>query len=300
MYIIYNRKLKEDYIKKMYKTKKKVRKEFFASSIKRRIIKPFLWFKPTRIILKNIVPYTYGHIRKKTDYFSNNRVAIYTAIYGSYDKIFEPKCLPDNCDYYIFTDDDKIARNTAWKKKSVTLKNFEKYTNSEKNRFLKMHPHLLFPDYDYSIYIDGNIEVMTDFTEFIQDFNKFGIKLHKHFSRHCVYKEIDECILQNKIPIEQLEQYRKKLLNENFPRNIGLLEAPIICRQHNNKNCIKLMNLWWNEYSHNIRRDQIALAYILYKEQIDIEKLGELGEDIHADYSFIQHSHKEVKKRGQK
>jgi len=296
MHIIYNNKNRKEYIDKMYKIKKKVRKDFFASSVKRCIIKPFLWFKPTRILLKRVVPYTYSHIKRNVNYFSSNKIAIYTAIYGKYDEVFEPKCLPDNCDYYIFTDNSSINKNSAWKKRQVKIEGFEKYTDAEKNRFLKMHPHLIFSDYDYSIYVDGNIEIMTDFTEFIQNFNKYGVKLHKHFGRHCIYKEIDECISQNKIPIEQLEQYRKKLLNENYPRNIGLLEAPIICRQHNNKTCIKLMDLWWDEYYHNIRRDQIALAYILHKEHIDIDRLGELGEDIHANYSFKQHSHNVAKK----
>lgn len=297
MYIIQNKEDKTDYQKKMYRIKKTVRRDFFRSSIKRRIIKPFLCFKPTRMILKRVVPYTYNAIKTDTNYFSNKKIAVYTAIYGKYDKIYEPKCLPDNCDYYIFTDNNISNEKSVWKRKMVNVDGFEKYSDAEKNRFLKMHPHLLFPDYDYSIYIDGNIEVMADFTEFIQDFNKYGLKLHDHFGRHCVYDEIDECILQNKVPVEQLKRYKEKLLNENFPKKYGLLEAPIVCRQHNNKKCIQIMDLWWNEYCGYIRRDQIALVYVLHKMGINTNELSGLGEDIHANYSFVQHSHNTTRKR---
>lgn len=45
----------------------------------------------------------------------NNRVAVYTAQFGSYDKIIEPAFKYSNVDYYLFTDAD-VPINSLWKK----------------------------------------------------------------------------------------------------------------------------------------------------------------------------------------
>jgi len=284
---------KKEYQLKMYELKKSNRDYFFGLSLKRKILKPFLKSKLTRNLVQRFTPYSYEDIDCNVNYFSSKRIAIYTAIYGNYDQIFEPRTIPDNCDFYIFTDDiNKIPTDSAWEYKEFSRKEFDSLTFAEKNRYLKMHPHILFPDYEYSIYVDGNIEIVTDFTEFIHDFNEYGIKMHNHYKRNCIYQEIDECIKYRKCSVEQLQAYRKKLEREKFPHQWGLLEAPVICREHNNEKCIMLMDVWWKEFYSNIRRDQIALAYVLFKYAVDIKSLNGLGKDIHANYAFVQHSHK--------
>ena len=42
--------------------------------------------------------------RIEVDYFSEDRIAIYTCIIGAYDEILEPVFIPDNCDFYLITD----------------------------------------------------------------------------------------------------------------------------------------------------------------------------------------------------
>lgn len=292
MFSCTDRRKVEKYQDLMFELKKENQDSFFAASWKRKIIRPFLQCKMTRPFFEKITPYSYENVKKESNYFSDSRIAIYTAVYGNYDSCFEPRVKPDNCDYYIFTDDVIENNDSSWKKRKVFFQKFESLSNAQKNRFVKMHPHLLFPEYDYSVYIDGNIEVVTDFTEFIHNFNEYGIKFHLHFNRHCAYDEIDECIRQNKCSVEELEKYREKLLEEGFPRNFGLLEAPVICRKHHVDICKTIMEKWWDEYLNDISRDQLALAYVLYHMGIDLNKLGGLGRDIHSDYAFIQHSHK--------
>ena len=52
-----------------------------------------------------------------------------------------------------------------------------------------MHPDVLFEDYNYSIYIDGNIKVIGDLTAYINLISKAGIAVHRHGKRDCVYEE---------------------------------------------------------------------------------------------------------------
>lgn len=280
-----------EYSEEMYRKKVHTRDYIFSLSLKRKLVKNLLKYGLFNSYLRKKCPYSYGKIDKNANYFSDKRIAIYTGVFGGYDTIYTPQIKPDNVDYFIFSD-EKID-DPVWVYKEVSFpRELGNLSNAEKNRYVKMHPHVLFPDYDYSIYVDGSIEIITDFTEFIYCLNEYGFALHKHYERNCAYSEIDECIAQRKCSVEELENYRSKLEMEGFPHGFGLLEAPVLVREHHNSKCIDLMNNWWIEYKNNIKRDQLALIYLVWKLGISPNELGTLGDDVHANYAFIHHSHK--------
>jgi len=51
----------------------------------------------------------------EANYFSSARIAIYTSIFGEIDTIHEPLTTPDNCDFFILTDQE-LASTSFWKK----------------------------------------------------------------------------------------------------------------------------------------------------------------------------------------
>ena len=130
----------------------------------------------------------------KGAYFSNENFIVYTAIFGAYDLPQEPLFVPDNCSFYIFTD-QPVAENSVWKKCPTDFlgPQFAQLSNPYKNRFCKMFPHKLFPQAKHSIYLDGNIMPITDLTEFITLLSAYGLLTHAHKSRRCVYDEINAC-----------------------------------------------------------------------------------------------------------
>lgn len=290
MFDVKDDNFKINYQEEMYKLKKETRDYIFSLSAKRRIVKPLLKYGLFKGYLRKKCPYSYGVIDKNTNYFSKNKIAVYTGVFGNYDNIYTPKIKPDNIDYFIFSDNE--IKNPVWKYRELKLpEELGQLSNAEKNRYIKMHPHILFPEYKYSIYVDGSIEIITDFTEFIYKNNKYGFSLHKHYERNCAYDEIDKCIDQKKCSVDELIKYKEKLEKEGFPHQFGLLEAPVLVREHNNKKCIDLMNSWWDEYKNNIKRDQLALIYLVWKNEINPNELSKLGDDVHANYAFIHHSH---------
>ena len=61
-------------------------------------------------VSKSLCSYEKVEIEKscvKENYFSSERIAIYTCITGGYDSVIEPLFIPDNCDYYLVTDREK-------------------------------------------------------------------------------------------------------------------------------------------------------------------------------------------------
>ena len=85
----------------------------------------------------------------------NKKIVIYTCISGNYDDICVPKIKENNVDYIMFTNNEKIKKNNnIWTIENIPENVAKLNDNVLINRYIKMHPHKLFKDYDISIYID--------------------------------------------------------------------------------------------------------------------------------------------------
>lgn len=221
------------------------------------------------------------------NYFSNQRIAVYTVVFGKYDTIQEPYYQPSNIDYYLITDLDVDLSDSLWKKKDIfefadDLKNM---SNVEKNRYFKMNPFDVFAEYEYSIYIDGNIQVISDLTEYIYRVGNCGFAAHMHSSRDCVYEESKAVLFAKKETQEHMDKHMGHLHEENFPEHYGMLECNVLVRRKCDC-CKQLMRDWWQEFMTYSKRDQISIPYVLYKNGISIADVGTLGDNVYENPSF--------------
>ncbi len=223
-------------------------------------------------------------------YDKNLKICVYTSIYGRYDSIQEPLVKPENIDYCIFTD-TPLPDNSRWSNVEIDFPSSAN-TNILKNRYVKMMSHKLFPDYDITIYIDGNIKVMSDLNELIGNMNEYGFAMYKHSDRNCVYDEITALKRFKRANKYDLNVYRKKLKKSRVPKRFGLLEAPIIVREVNNNTAQKINELWWREFLQTPPlRDQLALIYVVHNLKLDINHLGSLGPSIYGCLSLMKVPH---------
>ncbi len=222
---------------------------------------------------------------EQADYFSYDRVAVYTVITGSYDEILEPYCKPDNCDFYVFTDREFDDLSSTWTRMEIP-KTLEGFSDSAKNRYLKMHPHELFDQYRYSVYVDGNVQIFTDLTEYVNKLGPSGIGTHMHSTRNSVYEEMGEVLKQGKDTKENIDRHLAYMKETGMPENYGLLECNVIAREHHNSTCVKIMEEWWNEYSKYSKRDQISLPHVLFRNGIKVQEVGVLGNNVRTNPSF--------------
>ena len=223
---------------------------------------------------KNLIP---SH---SPNYFSVHKIAVYTALFGKYDEILEPITIPDNCDFYIFTDQN-VSEDSSWQKVDLSSYNsrIQSLTNAEKNRWFKMFPDALFPDYDYSVYVDASILIISDLTEYVNYLGKYGIGLFSH-PCNCIYDECNRCVFFNKITKEQGQKQIEFLKSEGMPENYGLCEGGVIVRTHHSSLCKKIMKEWWEAYYNGPRRDQLSFTYILFKNDIACEDIYLPGNSI--------------------
>lgn len=244
--------------------------------------------------------YDYGVFFKKTDYKYIDeytcaeipKVAVYTCISGGYDNLNEPLFVSDKCDFYVITDNN-INTSSKWKKIEIEKEVKEKYKDDIMiNRYYKMNPHLLFKNYDISIYIDGNITVVADVLPLALQLPKkcfFGV--HKHPDRKTISSEGRAVDYFNKVKNKMLlNKQLFKYYNDGFDDSVELLEATVLVRKHNDPRCIKIMKRWWDEYCSFPTRDQISLPYVIWKEN-SIDGIYCYGNDFKLNPRFLWNRH---------
>lgn len=213
----------------------------------------------------------------------NKKIAVYTCMIGDYDYVKSPKYLSQNCDYFIITDSDKNF--DSLKKLVVTNEVKDKLNNNNIliNRYFKMNPFDVFKDYDYAIYIDANIEIISDISKLIKGIdNNYGMAMHAHAKRNCIYNEGKVCKILKKGNKKNIIRHLERYKIEKFPNNYGMLECGVIAIDLKNPVAKKIMNNWWQEFINSESlRDQLSLPYILWKENIPVENLTGLGKNIY-------------------
>lgn len=236
--------------------------------------------------ISKLVCKTYNK-NSQSNYHSNNskKIVVYTCITGNYDKILDPMYKKSNISYVLFTN-NKNLKSDVWDIRDIPEKSKKLKDNILINRYIKLKPHEIFENYDYSIYIDGNIRVISDISEFVSTINKkSGLSFHRHRARNCIYEEGKACVLMKKGNKQKIKEQLKKYKNIGFPKEFGLLEANVIVSDLHNKNSIKILNDWYDEFiTSSSNRDQLSLPYVIWKNDLKISDIGNLGYNVRKNY----------------
>lgn len=194
-----------------------------------------------------------------------NKKVVYTCITGGYDILKPLSYVNEDFDYICFTDCD--MKSDFWEIRRIP-EELNSLDNIRKQRCIKINPHKYLPEYEFSVWVDGNIDIKADINEYLKENgvnNNISLYVGEHPKRNCIYKEALACIRLKKDSKEvinkQIEGYKK----EKFPYSYGLPQTCIIFRYHNDKQCIKLMETWWEEVKAKSYRDQLSFNYALWK-----------------------------------
>lgn len=231
---------------------------------------------------------------------------IYCAITGSYDSILQPRVVAPGWDYVMFvekgvSDVGKSAVTEAnaqgvekvgvWEIRHVDQDHGGSIATS---RYYKLNPQAVLPEYDWWLWIDGNIEILDDTLyrcaeKAIESSEACGDEAK---SACGVYFGLPHPV-RDDVAEEVLRAHRSRMISyhnsiklidflykqEGLPRRCGMLENNIILR----KNCpaiTEFNSLWWCMLQKFPPRDQFTNAYCLWKCGIKPELL--LGPGINA------------------
>ena len=213
---------------------------------------------------------------------------IYTSVFGGYDKVTEQNS--DGWDWKCFSEDNSIPL----------------YEDNNRNaKRFKILPHLYLQDYEYSVFIDGNMDVRGNLDEIIDKYLSdsnvafFSHKNNPLDSRNCAYKEAEVIFRlgeknmkispergmlnykDNPVVIKrQMERYSMV----GFPQNNGLITGMVILRRHNERDCVDAMEEWWKEVKYNSKRDQLSFNYCAWKNKLKFNYMD--GDSRNNEYFY--------------
>ena len=197
-----------------------------------------------------------------------NKGVIYTCITGGYDNLLQHTYQDRNWDYVCFTDAKSLLNQERVGPWVIRPLQFNALDNVRNARWHKTHPHKLVKEYEYSLWIDGNIDVTGSM---LFDNAQKCIKEHRllsvpeHPKRNCIYDEANEIkALKYDLP-EVVDAEIAELRRLNFPEKMGLNETNILFRYHNNPKCIAMMEDWFDFIQRYSRRDQLSFNYVIWK-----------------------------------
>ncbi len=195
---------------------------------------------------------------------------VYTALTGSYDALEQHQYVNPEYNYICFSNDFGDKKKIGiWTIRKIDYPSDDKQLQS---RYPKLQPHEVLPEYDISLYVDANVNILTPYIfKRIEELLKEGVLLAgvKHQFRDCLYEEgyrvwiggVDKNI---DVIRRQLSYYKQ----DGFPRHFGMYEANVIFRQHNDPLIIKQCDEWWRLRLNYSKRDQLGYSYSLWKYNI--------------------------------
>ena len=197
-----------------------------------------------------------------------NKKVIYTCLVGNYDALRQPSVADESYDYICFSNDIKEDRVGVWQIRPIP---FEHEDKARLSRYVKILPHKALEDYEWSLWMDANIQITGKELYAIVD-SKIaeGGKVYQvnHCLPPCIYDEIVFAYLSDRTGFcEAFLQYWH-LKRDGFPTHWGLFENNFILRKHNDAQIRKVSEEWWAEFMSYTKRDQFNLMYVYWKNNL--------------------------------
>ena len=194
------------------------------------------------------------------------RILVYSCLIGNYDKV-ETFKKQKGYDYILFTDQNIVGTNWTVMPIPKEVLNLN-VSDIKKQRYMKINPHKFFKNYDLSLYIDANYIIKGDLDEFIiNTLNSIDNIYITHLQFGKNIKRALETAKRNKLDDANLLDKIKERYSHNpeILTHYGIVNAGLILRKHHKKDCIKLMEKWWEEVEKYSHVDNFAFNYASYK-----------------------------------
>ena len=199
-----------------------------------------------------------------------NKKVIYTCLVGNYDVLRQPLAIDESYDYICFSNDIKEERVGVWQIRPIPFKHKDK---ARLSRYVKILPHRALEDYEWSLWMDANIQITKkEFYSIVDSKIAEGGKVYQ--VTHCLppcdctYEEIKFAYLGGRSGLYKTFLQYWHLKRKGFPTHWGLFENNFILRKHLDPQVRKISEEWWAEFMKYTKRDQFNLMYVYWKNNL--------------------------------
>jgi hypothetical protein len=191
------------------------------------------------------------------------RCCVYTVLYGPDEQLPEQPIRAESAVDFIAFVDNPALTSATWQVRH--LPPFLPDDPVRSSRYVKMHPHVLLPDYDGSLYIDCAVLLLRPPEAFFQQL-LFGVTdtmaLLRHCQRDTIAQEAEAVAAWNLddplVCAEQLQAYAL----DGHTGAVPLMWGGLILRFHNDPRVVACMETWFAHVIAFSRRDQLAFPYV--------------------------------------
>lgn len=229
-----------------------------------------------------------GKATQLSDKLSRYKIAVFTCVTGGFDELVPPLVVEQGIDYLFFSDKPVTAPEPYQFRNCRYIDPNPRRTA----RFLKTHPHFHLRDYDFVVWIDGNIIAMGGFSKYIEMVidNHVDLGLIAHPIRLSFAAEADECIRIGADDAKVMEEQKQTYLASGLAET-GLIETNIIISTPKRPKTKQFYDIWWREMCRFSYRDQISVNFALRASGISYMHLFEQGISArdHPDFCVLSH-----------
>lgn len=197
-----------------------------------------------------------------------NKKVIYTAIINDYDNLKDPHYVNEDYDYICFT--NQTFSSNVWKIVNLPVEMYE-LSPSRANRCLKWLPHRYLSEYDFSIYIDGSVQIIDNLNELMSNNTENRpMSLLPHNKRVNVWQEFNANIIQNKDSSVNLNRLFEFYVQQQVLTNHHNLYHQCCLFRYHNTNIVKQFDEdVWEMICNYTFRDQLITPYIVEKNNLN-------------------------------
>lgn len=191
-------------------------------------------------------------------------IGIYTALFGPYDTVLEPRF--DSVPFVLYTDQD--IKSPGWDVRRVKRPHPDARYAS---RYYFDQSHLAMPGCEYTI-MHGANAVLTMAPEKLIEFLPPGIDIacFAHPHRETVYEEAAACVRWHKDSKDTIDKQMRGYEHDGFPEKDTRLSACTLLVRRNTPRLREFEAMWWGEVRAYSCRDQLSFDYCRWKLGIEV------------------------------
>lgn len=197
----------------------------------------------------------------------DSRIAVYTAVIGSYDSLNQPFEPAEGFDFICFVPKGMKTQERigSWRIEELPVSWPD---NTLTARFPKLNPQTVLEGYDWSLWIDGNVAIAdASVYSICRELQAGNVRYAgiRHPYRDCTYDEAVSILKNGREKLCVVLRAVRFLRKNAFPAHAGLQETNVLFRKHNDAAVLEFDRWWWEcllRYAAG-HRDQLMHSFCL-------------------------------------
>jgi hypothetical protein len=199
------------------------------------------------------------------------QIVVYTVVINGYDQIRRPLVVNPNVRYVAITDANNVP--SPWE---ILRPNVTHLSPKHRSRQPKILGPDLFPEADWTIYHDGQLQLAVDPLDVLAECEAWGGDKPMYFFRHqerdCIYDEATALVRRHDDVASNVQHQLQRYNQEGHPAHWGLWLGGILIRRGHGA-CDEFNRAWWSEVSAGTHRDQLSLPVALRRTSAEFGAL---------------------------